>query len=197
MWDIFSFTAFRQISQMLFAIFFFHSSEFLLAVYFHGIQKVTPNTLLLSIEYVMAMIFSLVEYLVEIHFFPEMKEQWAISNMGLALLVVGEIIRKLAIITAGRSFTHLIKKYIDDDHVLITHGLYKYVRHPSYCGFFLWSIGTQIMLCNPLCTLAFALVVWKFFHMRIPYEEFFLRQYFGSQYEAYARRTSSGIPFIK
>lgn len=197
MTEILNFTACRQISQLFFAIFFFHSSEFLLAVHFHGIHKVTFSSLLISLDYVMAMVCSLIEYLVEAYFFPEMKEVWGVSNMGLALVIIGETIRKLAILTAGRSFTHLIKRYIEDDHVLITHGLYKYVRHPSYCGFFIWSIGTQVMLCNPVCTLGFALVVWHFFHMRIPYEEFFLRQYFGSRYEAYARKTASGIPFIK
>jgi protein-S-isoprenylcysteine O-methyltransferase Ste14 len=29
------------------------------------------------------------------------------------------------------------------------------------------------------------------------YEEFFLRQFFGSEYEEYAQRVHSGLPFIK
>ncbi|KAL3819209.1 hypothetical protein ACJIZ3_005114 [Penstemon smallii] len=195
--EIFNFTACRQLLQMLFAIIFFHCSEYVLAVVIHGKNSVSLGSLLISRNYLLAMICSLIEYFIEIYFFPDLKEHWSVSNVGLAMVFVGEIIRKLAIITAGKSFTHLIRRYHEDHHVLVTHGVYKFVRHPSYSGFFIWSVGTQIMLCNPLSTLAFALVVWRFFQQRIPYEEFFLRQFFGSDYEEYARRTSSGIPFIK
>ncbi|GER51434.1 protein-s isoprenylcysteine O-methyltransferase [Striga asiatica] len=194
--DIFNYTTCRQLSQMLFAIIFFHSSEYVLAITFHGKNNVSLRSLLISKNYLLAMIGSLVEYFIEIYFFPEIKEHWFLSNMGLAMVVFGEIIRKLAIITAGRSFTHLIRRHHEAHHVLVTHGVYKYMRHPSYCGFFIWSVGTQIMLCNPVATVTFAFVVWRFFHMRVPYEEFFLRQFFGSDYEEYARRTVSGVPFI-
>ncbi|GER54834.1 protein-s isoprenylcysteine O-methyltransferase [Striga asiatica] len=197
MTETFNHTAGRQLSQMLFAVIFFHCSEYVLALAIQGKNNVSLKSLLISRNYILAMICSLVEYVIEIYFFPGTKEHWSISNTGLAMVVVGEIIRKSAIITAGRSFTHLIRRYHDDDHVLITHGVYKYTRHPSYCGFFIWSVGTQIMLCNPLASVAFALLVWRFFQQRIPYEEFFLRQFFGSNYEEYARRTASGVPFIE
>lgn len=39
---------------------------------------------------------------------------------------------------------------------------------------FCWSIGTQVVLGNPLCTLAFTAVVWHFFKERIEYEEYAL-----------------------
>lgn len=197
MTEIFSCTACRQLFQMLFAVIFFHSSEYILALATHGKNSVNVRSLLISKNYAVAMACSLIEYFVEIHFFPSLKEHWSVSNTGLALVVVGEIIRKLAIITAGRSFTHLIKRHHEEHHILITHGVYKYIRHPSYCGFFIWSVGTQIMLYNPLSALAFAVVVWHFFRQRIPYEEFFLRQFFGLEYEEYAARTTTGIPFIK
>ncbi|OMO67838.1 Isoprenylcysteine carboxyl methyltransferase [Corchorus capsularis] len=59
------------------------------------------------------------------------------------------------------------------------------------------TVGTQIMMCNPISTTGFAVVVWKFFARRIPYEEYFLRQFFGPEYEEYARRVPSGVPFVK
>ncbi|XP_027095781.1 probable protein-S-isoprenylcysteine O-methyltransferase isoform X2 [Coffea arabica] len=98
---------------------------------------------------------------------------------------------------SGQAFTHLIKHYHQENHKLVTHGVYQFVRHPGYSGFFIWAVGTQFMLCNPLSTVAFAIVVWRFFALRIPYEEFYLRQFFGSEYEDYARRVPSGIPFVK
>ncbi|KAE9586108.1 putative protein-S-isoprenylcysteine O-methyltransferase [Lupinus albus] len=196
MTELLSYTACRQLSQMLLAILFFHSSEYFLAISFHGRSSVTLKSLLISKHYLLAMIFSILEYAIEIVLFPELKEQWVISDLGLALIVIGEIIRKVAIITAGKSFTHLIRVYHDEHHQLITHGIYRFVRHPGYCGFFIWSVGTQIMLGNPISTIAFAAVVWNFFAKRIPYEEYFLRQFFGAQYEEYAKQVVSGVPFV-
>ncbi|XP_059665779.1 protein-S-isoprenylcysteine O-methyltransferase A-like [Cornus florida] len=195
--DIFSYTACRQLLQMLSAIVFFHVSEYLLAIAIHGRSNVSLSSLLVSKSYLLAMICSLLEYFLEIYFFPGLKAYWWISNFGLGMVVIGEIIRKIAIITAGRSFTHRIKIYHEEHHKLVTHGVYKFVRHPGYCGFFIWSVGTQIMLCNPLSTIAFAIVVWSFFSKRIPYEEYFLRQFFGPQYDEYARLVPSGVPFVK
>ncbi|CAL0332606.1 unnamed protein product [Lupinus luteus] len=194
--ELLSYTACRQLSQMLLAILFFHSSEYFLAIAFHGRSSVTLKSLLISEHYVLAMIFSFLEYAIEIVLFPELKERWVISDLGLALIVIGEIIRKMAIITAGQSFTHLIRVYHDEHHQLITHGIYRFIRHPGYCGFLIWSVGTQIMLCNPISTIAFAAVVWNFFAKRIPYEEYFLRQFFGAEYEEYAKQVVSGVPFV-
>lgn len=195
--EILSDRACRQLYQMLFAVFFFHSSEYVLAIFFHGSSNVTLKSLLISKHYVVAMLMSFVEYFVEILLFPGLKEYWWISSVGLVMVIVGEIIRKLAIITAGRAFTHLIKIYHENHHQLVTHGVYGFVRHPGYCGFFIWAVGTQIMLCNPLSTIGFAYVVWRFFAERIPFEEFFLRQFFGPRYEEYADRLPSGVPFVK
>ncbi|XP_044460912.1 protein-S-isoprenylcysteine O-methyltransferase B-like isoform X2 [Mangifera indica] len=182
---------------MFLAVLFFHSSEYVLAIAFHGSSNVTLKSLLISKDYLLAMAFATMEYLVEIFFFPGLKEYWWISNAGLAMVIIGEIIRKMAIITAGQAFTHLIKIYLEEHHQLVSHGIYSFIRHPGYCSFLIWSVGIQIMLCNPISTVGFAIVVWNFFHERIPYEEYFLRQFFGSQYDEYARQVPSGVPFVK
>ncbi|MED6127827.1 protein-S-isoprenylcysteine O-methyltransferase [Stylosanthes scabra] len=196
MTEILSYTACRQLSQMFLAVLFFHTSEYILAMAIHGRSNVTLSSLLISKHYILAMIFSLAEYIFEIVFFPHLKEYWVISNSGLAMIAIGEVIRKLAILTAGHAFTHLIRIYQEDDHQLITHGIYRFMRHPGYTGFLIWSVGTQIMLCNPISVVAFAVVVWRFFARRIPYEEYFLRRFFERDYEEYARKVGSGIPFI-
>lgn len=197
MTQVFTYTAMIQLSEMFLALAFFHGSEYILAIAIHGKSNVTLSSLLVSKHYLIAMMFSFLEYFVEILLFPELKEYWWVSNVGLLMVIVGEIIRKLAIITAGRAFTHLIRTSHEEHHNLVTHGIYKFVRHPGYCGFLIWSVGTQIMLCNLLSTIAFAIVVWRFFSQRIPYEEYFLRRFFGPQYVEYARRVPSGVPFVQ
>ncbi|XP_004515240.1 protein-S-isoprenylcysteine O-methyltransferase A-like [Cicer arietinum] len=196
MTEILSYTAYRQVSQMFLAVIFFHGSEYFLATFIHGRANVTLNSLLISKQYILAMIFSLLEYFIEVSLFPELKEHWVISDSGLFLVVIGEVIRKMAIVTAGQSFTHMIRVRPDERHRLVTHGIYRFIRHPGYCGFFIWSVSTQIMLCNPISTIGFAVVVWKFFASRIPYEEYFLRQFFGIEYVEYAQQVVSGVPFV-
>ncbi|KAJ4965898.1 hypothetical protein NE237_017747 [Protea cynaroides] len=195
--EMLGYTAIRQLSQMIAAVAFFHSSEYVLAVSIHGRSNVTFSSLLISKQYVLAMGFSFLEYFLEILLLPWLKEYWWISNTGIVLVLIGEVIRKAAIITADRAFTHMIRVRHEDHHELVTHGIYRFIRHPGYSGFFIWATATQIMLCNPICIVAFMVVTWRFFSTRIRYEEYYLRQFFGSQYEEYSRRVPSGLPFIK
>ncbi|CAN7080635.1 unnamed protein product [Brassica oleracea var. botrytis] len=193
-------TGIRQLSQMLLSLTFFHTSEYILAIAIHGASNVSLTSLLISKRYALAMLLALVEHLTEITLFPELKQQhtWWVSSFGLVMIIIGETIRKTAIITAGRSFTHLIKTnhHEEEDHRLVTHGVYRLMRHPSYCGFLVWSVGTQVMLCNPVSAVLFTVVVWRFFAERIAYEECFLNQSFGVEYVEYAESVASGIPFV-
>uniref|UniRef100_A0A1D1Z7Y9 Protein-S-isoprenylcysteine O-methyltransferase n=1 Tax=Anthurium amnicola TaxID=1678845 RepID=A0A1D1Z7Y9_9ARAE len=137
------YTAGRQLSQLLAAIVFFHGSEYALAVAFHGKSNISLSSLLISKQYILAMVCSLLEYTLEIIAFPELKEKWGLSNSGLMMVFIGEMIRKAAVLTAGRAFTHNIKIYHQEHHHLVTHGIYRFIRHPGYCGFFIWATGTQ------------------------------------------------------
>ncbi|CAA7409341.1 unnamed protein product [Spirodela intermedia] len=195
--DFIGHTGCRQLSQLLAVIVFFHSSEFVLAIAIHGRSKFSSTSLLISKQYIIAMVCALLEYAIELVMFPELKEHWWVSNFGLLLVVIGEAIRKAAVLTAGRSFTHTIKIQREQHHQLVTHGIYRFIRHPGYCGFFLFAIGTQVMLCSPISIVAFAVVTWRFFYTRIPYEEFFLKQFFGFEYIQYAAQVPSGLPYIR
>ena len=80
--------------------------------------------------------------------------------------------------------------------MLITRGIYRWLRHPSYVGFFYWSIGMQLILNNYLSAALSAAASCAFFRRRIPYEEGSLLSLFPDDYPAYARRTYIGIPFV-
>ena len=43
--------------------------------------------------------------------------------IGLAVLMPAQVIRTLAMVTAGESFNHLIQTKKKDNHVLITNGM--------------------------------------------------------------------------
>jgi len=56
-----------------------------------------------------------------------------------------------------------------DDHTLVTSGIYSIWRHPSYFGWFWWSVFTQVVLANPISIIGYTLASWYFFADRIPY----------------------------
>jgi len=98
--------------------------------------------------------------------------------------------------TAGSHFHHFVREQREKKHRLVTSGIYSILRHPAYFGWFYWSVGTQVLLSNPLGLLAYAYVSWRFFYNRIPFEEATLVRFFGADYVAYRQRTSIGIPGI-
>jgi protein-S-isoprenylcysteine O-methyltransferase len=97
-------------------------------------------------------------------------------------------------ITAGNSFNHLVQHDKKEDHKLITNGVYSIFRHPSYTGFYYWSVGMQLMLGNPICFFLYAYASYKFFSIRIPEEEETLIAFFGDEYRTYRKNTFVLIP---
>lgn len=75
---------------------------------------------------------------------------------------------------AGSNFNHLVQKEKKAGHVLVTGGVYRYLRHPSYFGFFWWGLGTQVVLGNAVCLVGYAVVLWRFFRRRIESTSVFL-----------------------
>lgn len=109
---------------------------------------------------------------------------------------LGQLLRTGAMYQAASNFTHLVSTEKKQKHKLVTHGLYACFRHPSYVGWFWWSIGTQVLLKNPVCIVVYAVAAWRFFAARIPYEEDHLKHFFGIEYTRYQDHVPSGIPFI-
>lgn len=100
-------------------------------------------------------------------------------------------------ITAGSNFNHIIQSHREEGHILITYGIYAVWRHPSYVGWFWWSVGTQFILLNPICAIGYTIVTWRFFNERVKEEEISLLNFFGEDYVKYQRRVTTGLPFIQ
>lgn len=176
---------------------FFHFSEYFTT------SLTNPSTLHLgsfllnhSTAYVLAISCSFIEFLIERYYFPGCKEFDYVSVLGLAFALGGELMRKTAMFTAGKSFTHMIASERKPEHHLVTSGIYSIVRHPSYAGWFYWAIGTQLLLKNPLCFFLFAVISHNFFKDRIEYEEEILLKFFGKEYEIYKKRVKLWMPLL-
>jgi len=142
--------------------------------------------------------FALVEYAVELLFVP----QWCkvdvpiLPALGFAMIVVGHFFRIGAMFTAAQSFHHQVQYEKAASHTLVTSGVYQMVRHPSYFGWTLWAVGTQVMLFNPICIVGFSIASNLFFRDRIPHEEELLVDFFGEAYIEYALKTPIWLPGI-
>ena len=88
---------------------------------------------------------------------------------GFLLMLGGLVIRLIAFYTAKSNFTHLVQRKKLEKHQLVTHGIYKLMRHPGYMGFFYYSLGSMMFIGNPLCFVAYAIVLSRFFRRRIMY----------------------------
>lgn len=90
-----------------------------------------------------------------------------VVGMGMLLMLTGQAVRTLAMAQAGSNFNHTVQVEYKEGHTLVTGGIYSLLRHPSYFGFFWWGLGTQMVLQNVVCFVAYAVVLWRFFDARI------------------------------
>ena len=126
----------------------FHLSEYITTALSNP-QNLSFDSFLVnhSLQYWAAMLASWLEFVAINFFFPQLKASLGlVTYTGLLVCLVGEIIRKLAMLHAGRNFNHLVQSHKSREHKLVTTGIYAWSRHPSYLGWFLWSVGTQVII---------------------------------------------------
>jgi protein-S-isoprenylcysteine O-methyltransferase len=90
-----------------------------------------------------------------------LKELKLVNYLGLVVCLGGEILRKWSMLTASKNFTHLVRENKAEGQYLVTNGPYSVCRHPGYAGWFWWSIGTQLVLINPVCFVGYYFAVLR------------------------------------
>lgn len=116
---------------------------------------------------------------------------YIIAKIGIVFMIIGLGLRYISIYTAGNNFTHRLACIHKQNHKLITTGIYAWIRHPSYLGSYLWFIGGQIFLQNPISFLLYNYLLLSFFFKRIEIEESDLTIFFGKRYIEYRKQ----VPF--
>ncbi len=113
-----------------------------------------------STAYQAAAVFSWAEYGLRAAFAPTLPIPPIVGQIGSCLdsfltvglvgVILGDFLRKLAMFTARSNFSHQIVTEREREHRLVTNGVYRLCRHPSYLGWFVWSVSTQLLLGNPI-----------------------------------------------
>jgi protein-S-isoprenylcysteine O-methyltransferase Ste14 len=117
----------------------------------------------------------------------------AVRWVGVVLFAAGGALRLWPVFVLGDRFSCLVA--IQPGHTLVTGGVYGVIRHPSYLGLLVSSLGWGLTFNSWVGVLLAALLVPPLL-ARIRAEERLLRTQFGGAYAAYCARTSRLIPGI-
>lgn len=128
--------------------------------------------------------------------YTDRKEFWTIDGdvvrwIGVILYAAGGALRLWPVFVLGRRFSGLVA--IQPGHTLVTDGIYRTIRNPSYLGLFVLSLGWALAFRSLPGVLLVALMVPPVI-ARIRSEEALLRAQFGDEYAAYCARTWRLIP---
>lgn len=130
--------------------------------------------------------------------YTDRKELWTIDGdtirwVGVALFAAGGALRIWPVFVLGERFSGLVA--IQPVHTLVTGGIYGVIRHPSYLGLLINSLGWSLAFRSGVGVILTALLIPPLL-ARISAEENLLRSQFGDDYNAYCSQTSRLIPGI-
>lgn len=113
--------------------------------------------------------------------------------VGVIVYTLGGALRLWPVFVLGFRFSGLVA--IQTGHTLETHGIYKFVRNPSYLGMIINLLGWGLAF-RGWSGILVALSMIVPLIGRIRSEERLLREHFGAEYEAYVARTWRLIPGV-
>lgn len=111
--------------------------------------------------------------------------------LGVAMGVAGDFLAYWVFTSLGNNVTPTV--VTRKNATLVTHGPYRWVRHPLYLMGLLAYLGFALLAENwflaILTVLAFSLL-----NLRLPKEEARLIERFGDEYRSYMQRTGKFLP---
>ena len=117
-----------------------------------------------------------------------------ILNLPLKVIGVLLIIFGFYMDLSAKMKSKLFEKVADN--ILITDGIYAYVRNPVYCGMFLVCVGA-VLIVNNLLLLVAPLVCWIYMTLFLIFtEEKWLVDMYGEEYKEYCKNVNRCITWF-
>ena len=85
---------------------------------------------------------------------------------------------------------------VREKHQLVTHGIYRRLRHPMYMALLLYSVGQVLALPNWVAGPSYLVTLGLLVVLRLGPEERMMREEFGADYDAYVARTKRLVPGV-
>jgi protein-S-isoprenylcysteine O-methyltransferase Ste14 len=118
---------------------------------------------------------------------------WPVA-LGLAVFAAGLALRAWAVHELGRFFQFTV--VVQAGHQVVDSGPYRRVRHPSYTGLLMASLGLGIALGTWLSIAGCLAPPLLGFGLRLRHEEAVLAHELGEPYRAYMQRTKRLVPGV-
>jgi len=114
-----------------------------------------------------------------------------IQALGVVISVAGYLLFIWSVLARGR---YSVSWSMPRDQKLVTWGPYRYIRHPSYTGYFLMFLGLILIWLNLIAAIP---LLGAIGYVKIAErEEQLLTKRFGEEYIAYQGRTGRFVPKI-
>lgn len=113
--------------------------------------------------------------------------------VGVVLFTVGGVLRLWPVFVLGRRFSGLVA--IQENHTLVTDGIYSRIRNPSYLGLLVNMLGWALIFRSGVGVLLTAFTI-PILIARITSEERLLRDHFGGEYDVYCAHSWRLIPWV-
>jgi protein-S-isoprenylcysteine O-methyltransferase Ste14 len=128
--------------------------------------------------------------------YTDRHELWTIDGealrwLGVVIFAVGGALRLWPVYVLGNRFSGLVA--IQPGHTLVTTGIYRVIRHPSYLGLVVNAFGWALAFRSAAGVLLAGLIMVPLV-ARMRSEEALLQSEFGEEYDAYRSRTWRLVP---
>jgi protein-S-isoprenylcysteine O-methyltransferase Ste14 len=128
-----------------------------------------------------------------LNFFPIWSSE-IITFFGLILLFIGGIIGVTGRIQLSRFGSGVLQ--IEEDHELVTSGIFSVIRHPIYSGGMIGVLGLFIAFNSVFMMLGVSALYFGVMRHRLIFEEDMLVEEFGDEYRDYMKKTKRLIPYL-
>lgn len=115
-----------------------------------------------------------------------------ISWLGCGVFTVSIGLRGAAQTALGSAWSPTLETA--SQQLLVTTGVYRWIRHPLYTSLILWAAAQPLLLQNWIAGFSGALAVAAIWFVRVPAEERMMCERFGDAYIQYTKRTGKVIP---
>jgi protein-S-isoprenylcysteine O-methyltransferase Ste14 len=95
----------------------------------------------------------------------------------------------------GKNWSPVVR--VHEGHTLVTHGVYRRIRHPMYAAHWLWGLAQFLLLHNWIAGPALLVFFAPLYFLRVTREEQMMIDQFGEEYRAYMGRTGRLLPQLR
>lgn len=114
-------------------------------------------------------------------------------------VVLGAVLQVPFLVLFWLSHAHLGRNWspgleVHEEHALVTHGIYRRIRHPMYAAIWLSALAQPLLIQNWIAGFLVVPACAALWFIRVPREEAMLRRWFADAWDGYCLRAGRMFP---